>query len=142
MAENQLSCHLGHKKKKHSRNGSKELRQQAHFQTHRVSGGRWMASEFHCYKARLAERPDSAFHPPKASQTGCDHNFGKAVKVKVYHRFTTWPKICFLVASATRKKHSRNGSKELRQQAHFQTHRVSGGRWMASEFHCYKARLA
>ena len=63
-----------------------------------------MASEFHCYKARLAERPDSAFHPPKASQTGCDHNFGKAVKVKVYHRFTTWPKICFLVASATRKK--------------------------------------
>ena len=62
-----------------------------------------MASEFHCYKARLAERPDSAFHPPKASQTGCDHNFGKAVKVKVYHRFNTWPKICFLVASATRK---------------------------------------
>ena len=57
MAENLLSCRLGHKKN-HSQDGSKELRATGSLS---VSGARWMANEFHFYKARLAKRPDSAF---------------------------------------------------------------------------------
>ena len=94
MAENLLSCRLGHKKKTLSK------WVQGATATGTLSDAQGFRRQM---DGKLAERPDSAFHPPKASQTGCDHNFGKAVKVKVYHRFNTWPKICFLVASATRK---------------------------------------